>query len=70
MVLANVERVVFATGVERKDQALSSLPLTQGLYDVVAMGPTGKAISFEQVEDLEQVGFELFKSWNDSRVEQ
>jgi len=65
LLLSKISKVFYAVDVDAKDAALSKLPPTQGLYDIVSSGFGNSKIDYLKMPDLEQEGVKVFKIWND-----
>ena len=66
MIMAKVTDVVFAVDVASKDAALSKLPLTDGLYDLISENYGSKVVKYRHLKDYSEQGVEVFKGWNES----
>ncbi|MEM6819879.1 MAG: nucleoside deaminase [Pseudomonadota bacterium] len=66
-ILAKLDTIVYAVSVEAKDEALSSLPLTDGLYNLVSDGYGRKAITYKHLKEHESEGVSVFSNWNSDR---
>ena len=64
LVLSGISKVFYAVDVEAKDAALSKLPPTQGLYEIISKGFGNSKIDYCKIPDLEQEGVEVFTTWN------
>ena len=64
MIMAKLTDVVFAVDVSKKDAALSKLPLTDALYDLVSEEYGAKVIRYSHLEEFSDEGVELFSKWN------
>lgn len=68
MILAGITDVLYAVDVPAKDKALSTLPLTDGLYELVVDGYGAKALTYRQLPDYAAAGEAVFKEWNAGRL--
>ncbi len=66
IVLSELSDVRYAVGVEHKDKALSKLPPTDGLYNLVSTDYGASKISYTQLQNSEQAGVALFEKWNNT----
>ncbi|EAQ01010.1 probable deaminase [Pseudooceanicola batsensis HTCC2597] len=64
MIMAKLTDVVYAVDVEKKDAALSKLPLTDALYDLVSEDHGGKVVSYTHMSEFSEQGEQLFREWN------
>lgn len=64
MIMAKLTDVVYAVDVDKKDAALSKLPLTDALYDLVSEDRGGKVVKYTHMSDFSEQGEQLFREWN------
>lgn len=63
-IMAKLNHIVYAVDVPEKDDALSKLPLTDSLYNLVADKYGSKVIKYEHLQDLSEEGVTVFEKWN------
>lgn len=64
IVLSKISDVRYAVGVEKKDKALSKLPPTNGLYQIISTDFAGSKISYSHLGMYEDIGVDVFEQWN------
>ncbi len=64
MVMAKLTDVIYAVDVAKKDAALSKLPLTDALYDVVSENYGSKVVHYKHLSEFSEQGEKLFQEWN------
>lgn len=64
MILANIEKVVYIVDIDNKDKALSSLPLTNGLYQALQNGFEVKKMGWQQDSQMLEDAVSVLKDWN------
>lgn len=64
MIMAKITDVVYAVDIQKKDNSLSKLPLTDDLYNLVSNNYGEKVVTYKHLSDFSVQGEELFKDWN------
>jgi len=64
MILANISKVVYIVDIENKDRALSSLPLTNGLYNALENGFEVAKMDWQQNDEMLDNAVQVLSEWN------
>lgn len=67
IILAKISKVFYAVDISNKDECLTTLPETDGLYNLVANGYGSNAIEYGHLSEFSSAGEELFKRWDAQR---
>ena len=62
-----LKNIVYAVDVPQKDAALSNLPLTDSLYNLVSDNYGAKAIEYKHLKSFSDDGIAVFNEWNEHK---
>tara|TARA_B100001750_G_C15471846_1_gene580241 strand:- start:292 stop:768 length:477 start_codon:yes stop_codon:yes gene_type:complete len=66
-IMAKLKNIVYAVDVPQKDAALSNLPLTDSLYNLVSDNYGAKAIEYKHLKSFSDDGIAVFNEWNEHK---
>ena len=64
VILSKIKKVYYAVDTQNKDEALTKLPATNTLYDLVKTNHGSSVIDYEHIKAFSEEGKGVFKTWN------
>lgn len=68
-IFAKIEKIYHAVDIASKDEALSSLPLTDKLYSIINNNYGSAAIEHIHLDSYSKAGVDVFKVWDSKQKE-
>lgn len=66
IILSKIEGVSYAVDIPKKDAALTKLPPTDGLYNLVRDSYGASALRYTHLSDYSDEGVRVFRTWNEA----